>query len=292
MAWRFNPPPGWPQMPPGWVPPPGWTPDPGWPPAPQGWTFWVGELPDAKPRGRSGARWPVLLVAGLAVLGLIVAGVMVAGSATRRSADIDLVTQTPGAAVRVENGCGPITLRQGQPGQVSTSARLRYSGSEPQVTSRLMDGAVVVRVTCPPFVVLGFGSSAELEIEVPPDGTVEARSDAGTVTAQRLSSDLVLHSSAGSVAANDVLSQNVAADSSAGSVTLTWSRDADPQRISAQSSAGSVRVGIPDVPDVAYRVDADSSAGSVSVDVRTDPRSDRTIRATSSAGSVRVEYLG
>ncbi len=38
---RFNPPPGWPPAPPGWVPPPGWEPDPDWPPAPPGWEFWT-----------------------------------------------------------------------------------------------------------------------------------------------------------------------------------------------------------------------------------------------------------
>ncbi|MDQ1747956.1 MAG: hypothetical protein QOD07_2219, partial [Frankiaceae bacterium] len=40
-AATFNPPPGWPAPPPGWVPPPGWQPDPAWPPAPPDWQFWV-----------------------------------------------------------------------------------------------------------------------------------------------------------------------------------------------------------------------------------------------------------
>jgi hypothetical protein len=37
----FNPPPGWPRPPAGWIPPKGWTPDPGWPPAPPGWQLWI-----------------------------------------------------------------------------------------------------------------------------------------------------------------------------------------------------------------------------------------------------------
>lgn len=37
----FNPAPGWPVPPEGWVPPPGWRPEPSWPPAPPGWSFWV-----------------------------------------------------------------------------------------------------------------------------------------------------------------------------------------------------------------------------------------------------------
>lgn len=40
---RFNPPPEWPQPPPGWTPPPDWKPDPAWPPMPEEWQLW---LPD------------------------------------------------------------------------------------------------------------------------------------------------------------------------------------------------------------------------------------------------------
>lgn len=38
---QFNPPPGWPRPPAGWVPPKGWTPDPAWPPVPPGWQLWI-----------------------------------------------------------------------------------------------------------------------------------------------------------------------------------------------------------------------------------------------------------
>lgn len=38
---RFNPPPGWPEPPEGWVPPAGWKPDRGWPTMPEGWQLWL-----------------------------------------------------------------------------------------------------------------------------------------------------------------------------------------------------------------------------------------------------------
>lgn len=41
---RFNPPPGWPKPPAGWVPPRGWTPDPKWPAPPTGWQLWVSDV--------------------------------------------------------------------------------------------------------------------------------------------------------------------------------------------------------------------------------------------------------
>ena len=37
----FNPPPGWPKPPDGWVPPKGWSPDPAWPDPPEGWQLWL-----------------------------------------------------------------------------------------------------------------------------------------------------------------------------------------------------------------------------------------------------------
>ena len=46
----FNPPPGWPQPPQGWIPPNGWRPDPTWPAPPPGWQLWI---PDGTPTGDS-----------------------------------------------------------------------------------------------------------------------------------------------------------------------------------------------------------------------------------------------
>jgi hypothetical protein len=45
---RFNPPPGWPQPPEGWVPPTGWNPDPTWPDPPEGWQLWLPDAPATK----------------------------------------------------------------------------------------------------------------------------------------------------------------------------------------------------------------------------------------------------
>lgn len=51
--WRFNPAPGWPPAPDGWVPGESFRPDPLWPPAPAQWQFWVWEpsTTDATPPG-------------------------------------------------------------------------------------------------------------------------------------------------------------------------------------------------------------------------------------------------
>ena len=52
MPRRFNPAPGWPTPPEGWLPPAGWQPDPSWPPAPPGWQVVVD---DSAPSGGLGS---------------------------------------------------------------------------------------------------------------------------------------------------------------------------------------------------------------------------------------------
>ena len=46
----FNPPPGWPKPPRGWVPPIGWKPDPSWPVPPSGWQLWISDGAAEAPR--------------------------------------------------------------------------------------------------------------------------------------------------------------------------------------------------------------------------------------------------
>lgn len=56
----FNPPPGWPKPPAGWMPPKGWTPDPSWPPPPEGWQLWLPAAAEAL-QGQSAAAAPAAL---------------------------------------------------------------------------------------------------------------------------------------------------------------------------------------------------------------------------------------
>src|SRR5579859_4134372 len=57
LALRFNPAPGWPPPPPGFVPPPHWQPDPSWPPAPPGWQLWVDDDAPEPPQAADPPAW-------------------------------------------------------------------------------------------------------------------------------------------------------------------------------------------------------------------------------------------
>jgi type II secretory pathway component PulJ len=213
----------------------------------------------------------------------VLAGVRSVGGAGTQTKRLETTTQA--SSVQIGNDCGQVTVREGSQGVVRTEARITTLWRTPTVTSREVGDSVVVDVQCPPF-----SGGVRLAVEVPPAAAIQARSSAGGVQVDGVSGPLTLESSAGSVQGEDLASAQVQAQSSAGSVTLRWSDDADPQSIDATSSAGSVTVQLPDNPSTAYRVDADSSAGSTQVEVRTDPSATRTVRAQSSAGSVLVTY--
>jgi hypothetical protein len=53
----FNPPPGWPAPPEGWVPPANWQPDPSWPPVPPGWQLWVHDTAPVQEATQWPAQW-------------------------------------------------------------------------------------------------------------------------------------------------------------------------------------------------------------------------------------------
>lgn len=57
-GFRFNPPPGWPKPPDGWVPPDGWKPDPNWPSPPPDWELWVPIPAEASARDETDVLQP------------------------------------------------------------------------------------------------------------------------------------------------------------------------------------------------------------------------------------------
>ena len=104
-ATRFNPPPGWPPAPAGWVAPPGWQPDPSWPEPPAGWQLWVEDRPAISPQ----AQDSLLAMAGgtAVVLGSLLpwisfnsAGVEVKPQAKAASVVLGLVVVALGSALR------------------------------------------------------------------------------------------------------------------------------------------------------------------------------------------------
>jgi hypothetical protein len=129
---RFNPPPGWPPAPAGWVAPPGWQPDPSWPEPPPGWQLWVEDRPAISPRVKDS----LLAMAGgtTVVLGSLMpwisfnsAGVEVKPGAKAASVVLGLVVVALGFALRAASLPGRLVAGIATVG-LSSLAGLVYAG--------------------------------------------------------------------------------------------------------------------------------------------------------------------
>jgi hypothetical protein len=103
---RFNPPPGWPPAPAGWMAPPGWQPDPSWPAPPPGWPLWVADRSAISPKVKNSL---LAMAGGTAVfLGSLLpwisfdsAGVTIRPGAKAVSVVLGLVLMALGFALRI-----------------------------------------------------------------------------------------------------------------------------------------------------------------------------------------------
>jgi len=188
---------------------------------------------------------------------------------------------------------------------VHLTAHISDGLSPTQFRHHVVGDRLEVRVRCR-AVITGPWCHANLRIVVPRDlevrlrvaddritvrglsGRVDAQSDNGSVEAEALSGDALLHSSNGTVQGTRLRSASVDANTDNGSVHLEFERP--PSSAVARSSNGSVEVVVPRGTE-AYAVDVDSDNGSTDNLVRTDSTSRRRIVASSDNGSVTVRYL-
>ena len=221
----------------------------------------------------------------LAVGAVLVSTLSIVGVLGRESVRIDRTY--PGIrVVDIDVGAESVEIVAGAGSRTQIRRVVSWSLGRPTVSQRRQGDRLVVRSNCP--ISFGRGCGGTLRLAVPAATEVRADVSGASITVGGMSGVLVLTSSAGSVRGRGLVSPDVTASSSAGSVSLTFA--VPPSRVSTESSAGSVQVLVPRGSET-YRVDASSSAGSSKVSVRTDPGSSRTIKARSSAGSVRVAYL-
>jgi hypothetical protein len=234
----------------------------------------------------SGSARPLLVGLGIAfaVVSVLAGTMNIIGSIGRDSAQRQASYQGI-RVVEVDVGAESVQIVAGTDDVTRMDRTISWSLAKPAFSERQEGDHLVIRSSC--GVVFGRGCSGKVHLVVPADVQVTAHSSAGYVGVSGLTGVLDLSSSAGHVDGVRLGSASVQADSSAGSVELSFT--SAPTSVKATSSAGSVEVLLPHDGE-AYRVDADSSAGSSEVSVRTDPSSSRTVVAHSSAGGVEVAY--
>jgi DUF4097 and DUF4098 domain-containing protein YvlB len=265
---------------------------------------------------------PLIAVGALLTVLMIAGGAFSLASFAARKTTVKNVSFKDAKTIRLDSSSGSVSIRGGDGPSVTGSRKVVRSFTKPSVRETVSeDGVLLLRTRCGGFLAVNCevnytlnapkgvriegqtsGGSIKL-IEVV--GDVDVKSSAGGITAQKMGGALKLDSSAGSVRVEGAsgpldlsssaggvtvigaTSETVKADSSAGSVNITFVRA--PMTVDAESSAGGVKIVVPEDSE-AYRVDASTSAGDSTIEIKTDPKSKRAIKVRSSAGNVSVKY--
>jgi hypothetical protein len=262
--------------------------------------------PPAPARFSTGTRRALTVAGvGLAAVVALQAGLLVVDLLARRERVETFAFTGDLEALRIRSDSGSIRVIGSDRDDIAVTATIREGLADADVRAVQADGTLRLDTDCGPFFV-PTTCGVNFVVEVPArlsttistsaggvrvqsmSGRVDVDAGAGSIRLDDLSGVVEARSAAGSITGTALRSLAVEADSSAGSVRLSFA--AAPEAVRAKSSAGGVTVEVPE-GDELYRVEASADGGDERVRVRTDPRSDRVITARSSAGSVTVRYV-
>jgi hypothetical protein len=213
----------------------------------------------------------------------------------------------PVSRVEFISDVGDLTVLAGEPGAVTVERQLTStSRNRPTVDEALTGQTLQITGRCPSNG-WRFGLGSECRIHyvllVPPDTSLEVRTDAGDVrvkdltgevritvaagdvTAEHLAGPLLVRSDSGDIRGIGLRTATTDLETSAGDIDLSFAQT--PATVSVVADAGDVVIGL---PDGTYRVSTDADAGEEEIDVANDPGARSTVTARTSAGDITVRY--
>jgi DUF4097 and DUF4098 domain-containing protein YvlB len=251
---------------------------------------------------------PRPLIAACVAIGALVAawGGLSVVALTMRTTDTTSRTYAVAGPLEVATANGNVTIIGEDRDDVRVDARATWSLKRPEVELRRDGGRVTLDGGCGGFWghVDALGCSIDLELRVPRDHAVTARTTSGDVRAFDLAGEVTLRASSGDVRAEhvggrlEVASSSgdiavvgfrgdaVAARASSGDVTVRAATP--PRRTAAHANSGNVTIA---VPDATYAVDVRTGSGDQNVAVRQSPDAARAIEASANSGDVTVVRL-
>ncbi|MFC0528358.1 DUF4097 family beta strand repeat-containing protein [Phytohabitans kaempferiae] len=211
------------------------------------------------------------------------------------------------ARVHLDSNAGDITVSPGEPGVVTVEHRLAWSSLRKPTVERTWSGdTLTITGRCPRTgLKFGLGSDCTMDyvLTVPPDVTLDLRTEAGSVRVSDLTGEMRLAASAGDITAENVSgplwaradsgqitgtglrSDTTDVEIDSGDVELSYAEA--PPSVSAVASAGDVVIAL---PAGAYKVTAEAASGDERVGVTTDPAATSAVTARTSAGDVTIQY--
>jgi len=183
-------------------------------------------------------------------------------------------------AVVVNGGSGSIDVTGSSRSSVSVSQQMSYSGKPPTPAHVLRGTTLTLSYTCPAELSCGVSYT----VAVPAGVAVTVATGTGAVTLTSLAGTVNARADAGLITAIDMRSAVASFKSSAGGVLATFA--AAPRSLTATTNVGPITLTVPGT--VAYQLSTHTVVGTSIITVRRDSGSAHSISASSDLGSISV----
>ncbi|WP_037605111.1 DUF4097 family beta strand repeat-containing protein [Streptacidiphilus rugosus] len=264
----------------------------------------------AEPARRRGL-WYSLAAVVVVVVTLVSGGTVVTWLLEQHAQQTTGYTDRDVRAVQVFAPDAGVRIVSGPDRSASVTAKLTWVTSKPLVDVQLdAQGVLSVKVSCDSQgkFLAGFGTcSADVDIQVPPaasvdartssgaitvtalTGPVQARASSGAITLNNLSGDVDAQASSGAIEASGLTSTTVSATAGSGSVDLDFAHP--PSKVTTSVTSGALSLALPRGSRYHVTASVGSGAGAASVDdgLASDS-APGLITATATSGAISISY--
>ena len=183
-------------------------------------------------------------------------------------------------AVVINGGSGSIDVTGSSRSTVAASQQLSYSGKPPTVAHALHGTTLTLSYSCPGELLCGVSYA----VQVPAGVSVTVATGTGPVTLTSLAGTVNARADAGLITAVDMRSAVASFKSNAGGVVATFS--VAPRTLTAATNVGPITLTVPG--SVGYRLSTHTIVGTSTVTVRRSDDAAHSISASSDLGSISV----
>ncbi|WP_406298790.1 DUF4097 domain-containing protein [Embleya sp. NBC_00888] len=185
-------------------------------------------------------------------------------------------------SVKVDSNAGNVKVTEADVKTVKVTEKQHYDKTAPTTTHNVDgNGQLVLDYDC----ASKKACFVAYEVTIPRGGTaLDIRTDAGNVTLRDVSGTLNLHTSAGKIDGEGVTSAKATAQTSAGSIDLTFTKP--PTDVDAKTNAGRATVRVPGGQQ--YAADVSTTLGDTDVKVSRNDQSQHKIKVHTDAGQARL----
>jgi hypothetical protein len=183
-------------------------------------------------------------------------------------------------AVVINGGSGSIDVTGSSRSTVAASQQLSYSGKPPTVAHALHGTTLTLSYSCPGELLCGVSYA----VQVPAGVSVTVATGTGPVTLTSLAGTVNARADAGLITAVDMRSAVASFKSNAGGVVATFS--VAPRTLTATTNVGPITLTVPG--SVGYHLSTHTVVGTSTVTVRRSSDTAHSISASSDLGSISV----